>query len=309
MSSWICCGSSEVTGNTLGILLLVRIVLDWICNLVCCQWNHLSQVMKISNLRHIIHYPGYGYLNAKRNWFLVAFWTQDDIDSSSCVITWHTPTPWNVSYFPQWCTARETQEHRPNGLWHNREIRAFLQQSDSIRFHSTVPNIKWNDCCTSDVCQTFCTEHRTVKVHTKCPLLFMMRRNPSYFVFFSETGLYFCLLWRVKWSLALFLLYHFTPADLTSLNLTLRPQLRRHRWLITNQWEQLMCFFAAPEPAGVNHILFQHHFPLYTQAHLSFLVFYIRLRTPVMCCALSEIFSFFHIDHVRMVEVLYLGRS
>lgn len=64
-------------------------------------------------------------------------------------------TPWNVSYFPQCCTARETQEHCPNGLWHNREIRAFLQQSASIRFHSTVPNNKWNNCCTLSVCQTF----------------------------------------------------------------------------------------------------------------------------------------------------------
>lgn len=42
------------------------------------------------------------------------------------------------------------------------EIRAFLQQSASIRFHSTVPNNKWNNCCTLGVCQTFCTGNRAL---------------------------------------------------------------------------------------------------------------------------------------------------
>lgn len=43
-------------------------------------------------------------------------------------------------------TARETQEHPcPNGLWHNRLIRAFLQQSASITvdFIARLSTMKW----------------------------------------------------------------------------------------------------------------------------------------------------------------------
>lgn len=157
---------------------------------------------KQCHLKHIVHYPSYRYLNAKRNWFMMTLihcgvWVRDSV-TLCCrqpwriqTTLWHpsraaqkhtvtrvhshlhttqyspSPTPWNVSYFPQCCTARETQEHRPNGLWHNREIRAFLQQSASIRFHSTVPNNKWNNCCTLGVCQTFCTGNRTQSVLLK----------------------------------------------------------------------------------------------------------------------------------------------
>lgn len=68
--------------------------------------------------------------------------------SQSCCPSQYTPSPSHTHTIPgtshispQCCTERETQERRPNGLWHNREIKhscSNLLQLDFIVGFQTI---------------------------------------------------------------------------------------------------------------------------------------------------------------------------
>lgn len=181
------------------------------------------------------------------------------------------PTPCDVSHFPQCCTAREIQDHCPNALWGNGEIKAFLQQSAPIWLPCIFPRKKTPAHCSS--AKHFYWEQRTVKVRAKRHSHLINNGQKSWP--FSVNALRHrrtddelnFLVIRCFFTFS-HLCQTVCRRNLTSLNLTLHPHLCYHWWLIINQSEQLLCAHA-PEPAGVNHILFQRHFSWYTQTHLS----------------------------------------